>query len=401
MSRLKQLKEKRASIFSEIDQLRTAADGREMTAEEQQRWDTLLADYNKADKEVEAEERFEQIRRHQLEQAQDNPAHTSPEDRSSAADRQYEEAFRAYLLSGAQGVTPEQRSLLQERAGLQGLTAGVLIPSTLAGSIEKALQSFGGMFEAGSILTTGNGGDLILPTINDTAAKATIVAEYAQSTKRTPSFSSVTLKAFTYRTPIIPVSQELLQDSAFNLDTILSDLLVESFGRGANEHLTTGTGTGQPKGLVTAATACAEEAAATSITLDNILDLIAGVDSAYAKNGKFMFNRNTLFALAKIKDSDGSFIWQDGARVGLPSTLFGKSYIINDDMAGIGAGNASVLFGDLSKYKIRMVKNFRVIRLNELLAEYLSVGLFGFARLDGTLLDAGTHPVLKLVHAKA
>ena len=255
MSKLKQLKEKRASIFSQIDQLRTAADGREMTAEEQQRWDTLLADYNKVDKEVEAEERFEQIRRHQLEQAENTPAHT-PEDRS-AADRQYEEAFRAYLLSGSQGVTPEQRTLLQERAGLQGLTAGVLIPSTLAGSIEKALKSFGGMFEAGSIITTGNGGDLILPTINDTAAKATIVAEYAQSTKRTPSFSSVTLKAFTYRTPIIPVSQELLQDSAFNLDTILSDLLVESFGRGANEHLTTGTGTGQPKGLVTAATAAA------------------------------------------------------------------------------------------------------------------------------------------------
>ena len=58
MSKLKQLKEKRASIFSQIDQLRTAADGREMTAEEQQRWDTLLADYNKVDKEVEAEERF-------------------------------------------------------------------------------------------------------------------------------------------------------------------------------------------------------------------------------------------------------------------------------------------------------------------------------------------------------
>lgn len=399
MSRLKQLKEKRASIYSEIDQLRTAADGREMTAEEQQRWDTLIADYNKADKEVEAEERFEQIRRHQLEQAETNPAH-SPEDRS-AADRQYEESFRAYLLSGSQGITPEQRSLLQERAGLQGLTAGVLIPSTLAGSIEKALKSFGGMFEAGSILTTGNGGDLILPTINDTAAKATIVAEYAQSTKRTPSFSSVTLKAFTYRTPIIPVSQELLQDSAFNLDTVLSDLLVENFGRRANEHLTSGSGTGEPKGIVTAATACAQEAAAASVTLDNILDLIAGVDSAYAKNGKFMFNRNTLFALAKIKDSDGSFIWQDGARVGLPSTLFGKSYIINDDMAGISAGNASVLFGDLSKYKIRMVKSFRIIRLNELLAEYLSVGLFGFARLDGTLLDAGTHPVLKLVHAKA
>ena len=70
-------------------------------------------------------------------------------------------------------------------------------------------------------------------------------------------------------------------------------------------------------------------------------------------------------------------------------------------MADIGAGNTSLLFGDLNKYKIRMVKSFKVIRLNELLAEYLSIGLFGFARVDGTLLDAGTNPIKKLVHAKA
>ena len=70
-------------------------------------------------------------------------------------------------------------------------------------------------------------------------------------------------------------------------------------------------------------------------------------------------------------------------------------------MADIGAGNASVLFGDLTKYNIRLVQSFRVIRLNELLAEYLSIGLFGFARVDGNLLDAGTNPVKKLVHAKS
>ena len=114
-----------------------------------------------------------------------------------------------------------------------------------------------------------------------------------------------------------------------------------------------------------------------------------------------MFNRNTLFALARIKDLDGRYLWQESPRSGAPATLFGKNYILNDDMADIGAGNASVLFGDLGKYRIRMVKNFRVIRLNELLAEYLAVGLFGFARVDGTLLDAGTHPVHKLVHANS
>ena len=74
-------------------------------------------------------------------------------------------------------------------------------------------------------------------------------------------------------------------------------------------------------------------------------------------------------------------------------------YAAFPDMPDIGAGKASVLFGDFSKFKIRMVKDFRVIRLNELLAEYLSIGIFGFARLDGLLLNAGTHPIKKLVHA--
>ena len=218
MSKLKQLKEKRASVYSQIDELRKATDGREMTAEEQQRWDTLLADYTKADKEVEAEERFEEIQRRQLENLDQQRRDSGNE----AREEEYRSAFASYLLHGAQGITPEQRAIFESRDSLAGLTAGVLIPTTLASTIEKALKTFGGMFEAGSIINTSNGGDLLLPTINDTSAKATIVAEYAQSTKRTPTFGSVTLKAYTYRTPIIPVSQELLQDSAFNLDTLLS-----------------------------------------------------------------------------------------------------------------------------------------------------------------------------------
>lgn len=396
--KLKELKEKRAGLYALIDALRKETDGREMTAEEQQRWDTLFSNYDKADKAVAAEERFLDIQKRQAEDAfrNQNPAPAQSEERDAA---EYRRAFGEYLIGGMNSLSPESRALIENRAALAGLTAGVLIPTDLASSIEIALKNYGGMFEAAQTITTSKGGDLTFPTVNDTAAKATIVAEYEQSTKRTPSFGSVTLKAFTYRTPIIPVSLELLQDSAFDLDSLLSQLLTESFGRGVNEHLTTGTGTGQPKGIVTAATALEDKAAATSISLDDIIGLVSGLDANYARNGRFMFNHKTLWALAKIKDENGQFIWQENARVGNPGTLFGKGYVINDDVADIGAGNASVLFGDFSKYKIRLVKGFRVIRLNELLAEYLSIGLFGFARVDGTLIDAGTHPVLKLIHA--
>ena len=397
MGKLKALKEKRASIYTSIDELRQATDGREMTAEEQQRWDTMLSDYDKADKAVEAEERFMDIQRKQAEQE------VARRDSllGQTVGEEYRRAFGDYLLNGASGISSESRATIEQRAGIAGLSGGLIIPKTLASEIEVALKAYGGMFEAATILNTSHGGDLILPTVNDTSAKATIVSEYDQSTKRAPSFGSVVLKAYTYRTPIIPVSQELIQDSAFDLDALLSRLLADSFSRGVNEDLTTGNGTGKPTGIVTAATACTTQAAATSIKLDDIIDLIKSVNSAYARNGKFMFNRNTLWELAKIKDQTGRYIWQDSTREGTPATLFGKQYVLNDDMADIGAGNASVLFGDLTKYNIRLVQSFRVIRLNELLAEYLSIGLFGFARVDGNLLDAGTNPVKKLVHAKS
>ena len=390
MSKLKTLREARASVFKQIDELRTATDGREMTAEEESRWQQLLADYDKADKAVESEERFAEIERNQAAQ--------QIEQCTTAQTDEYRSAFQDYLLRGATGISAESRSLFEQRAGITGLTAGVIVPETLADNIEIALKAYGGMFEAGTLLTTSKGGDLIMPTVNNTDAKATVVAEYNQSTKSAPSFGSEILKAYTYRTPIVPVSMELLQDSAFDLESLLSNLLAESFGRGINEDLTIGSGTGKPKGIVNWTTASDAKPAATAITLDDIIDLIRGVDSAYAQRGKFMFNRNTLWSLVKIKDTTGRYIWQEGAKDGTPPTLFGKNYILNDDIDDIAAGKASVLFGDLSKYKIRMVKSFRVIRLNELLAEYLSIGLFGFARMDGILLDAGTHPVHKLVH---
>ena len=396
MGKLKALKEKRATIYTSIDELRQATDGREMTAEEQQRWDTMLSDYDKADKAVEAEERYQDISRRQAEEQVARRDATI----GQQLGEEYRRAFGDYLLNGASGISQESRGAI-ERAGISGLAGGLIIPKTLASEIEVALKSYGGMFEAASIITTSHGGDLILPTINDTEAKATIVSEYDQSTRRAPSFGSVTLKAYTYRTPIVPVSQELLQDSAFNLDALLSTLLAESFARGINADLTNGTGTGKPTGVVNAAVDSGAKPAAASITLDNIIDLIKSVNSAYARNGKFMFNRNTLWELAKIKDQSGRYIWHESTRDGSPATLFGKEYILNDDIADIGAGNTSVLFGDFSKYKIRMVQNFRVVRLNELLAEYLSIGLFGFARVDGNLLDAGTNPIKKLVHAKS
>lgn len=75
----------------------------------------------------------------------------------------------------------------------------------------------------------------------------------------------------------------------------------------------------------------------------------------------------------------------------------GYPYYVNNDMATIGASNKTVLFGQLKKYKIRRVKELSVVKLVERFADYGQIALLGFARYDGNLLDAGTHPVKYLV----
>ena len=166
-----------------------------MTAEEQQRWDTLLSDYDKADKSVEAEERFMEIERRQAEQSGEQER--SSDEQCSAltarTEQEYRAAFAEYLLRGATGITSEHRAIFEKRAGISGLNGGVIVPKTLSDNIEVALKSYGGMFEASSIIMTDKGGDLMMPTVNDNASKATVVAEYAQSTKKAPSFGAETL----------------------------------------------------------------------------------------------------------------------------------------------------------------------------------------------------------------
>ncbi|MFI3299247.1 MAG: phage major capsid protein [Rikenellaceae bacterium] len=146
MSKLKTLKEKRASIYSEIDELRKATDQQEMTSEEQQRWDALFADYEKADKAVEQEERFESVQRKQLE---GRMAQNATNQANQNQEEEYRSAFTEYLLRGSNGINAEQVRMFESRAGLTGLSGGVIIPETLASTLEIALKTYGGMFEAG------------------------------------------------------------------------------------------------------------------------------------------------------------------------------------------------------------------------------------------------------------
>ena len=382
---LKKLIEKRAKLYAQIVEQREKLNGKTASTEEQAAWDKLMTDYRNVEAEIIIEERRLETERLSSQNAdQEN-------ERRDARER---EIFRNILLHGNMALsqlTPEERTTITGTSGTN------LMPKSIADKIEIAMLASGGIMEVADVIRTTRGEDLGIPTLNDTSRKATIVSEYSDVSLAALTFSQVVLKAFTYRTPIMPISWELLQDSQFDLEALLVDQLGESFNRALNDHFTNAAynATTTPRGIVSAANNVAG-AATGSISADDLLNLMGGVNAAYWKKAKFMFNQTTLIHIMKLKDEEGRYIWNPDMAGGARASIFGFGYQLNPDMENIAATKNPVIFGDFKKYKVRIVRGVNYMRLNELLAQNGAVGFLGFCRADGALVDAGTHPVSKL-----
>lgn len=314
-------------------------------------------------------------------------------------------AFQAYLRRGLEDMPAEQRKIVREmRAQSVGTNTegGYMVPEGFMAELVKSLKAWGPMMDPGVTrrMDTATGASIPWPTMNDTSNKGALIAENTQVSLAEIAFGTKTIGAYKYTSGVCLVSSELLQDSALNVEAIVRDAMAERIGRIANEHLTTGTGSDQPNGIVTAATALTGVAAAAAITFDNLIDLEHSVDPAYRSDPsvRWMFNDSTLKAVRKLKDLEGNYIWQPAdVKTGAAATLLGYGYAINQDVASIGASAKSVVFGAMNRYVVRMVREFAIRRLVERYADYDQTGFIGFTRFDGELLDAAA--VKTLQHA--
>lgn len=291
----------------------------------------------------------------------------------------------------------EKRAPMGVASGSIGLYSA---PDSPMGALERALLAFGGMRQVATVFRTESGTDMPFPTSDDTSNKGALLAENTQVSEVDITFGQLVLNSFKYSSKLVLVATELLQDSAVNVPEMIGSALGERIGRIQNDHFTTGTGTGQPNGVVTAATSSSiTTSAATTVTYDNIVDLIHKVDPAYRTNSRFMFHDGGLKLLKKIKvlqysgDTVGVPLWQPSLVAGQPDLIHGYPFVINQSVATPASGTKSFLFGDFSKYLIRDVREVRLVRFDERYADYDQVGFTAFARGDGDLKDAGTHPV--------
>lgn len=301
---------------------------------------------------------------------------------------------RAYEMYGEDGRETRALSALVADSG------GVLVPGTLLSTLEVALLQFGGIRQVAEVIRTQRGESMGWPGVNDTGNSGEIVGENASVGEQDVSFNDTRWSAYKFSSKMVKVPSELLEDAIIDLPSVLGAMLGERIGRIQNTRMTTGTGSGQPYGIVNRAFLGVTAASATAITANELIDFQHSVDPAYRLNGKWMMHDLIMAMLRKLKDGTGAYIWQAGnIAQGVPQTLLGQPVVINQDMASAAASGAkTVLYGDLSKYKIRDVGTIRIRRLVERYADTDQEGFIAFLRGDGNLLDAGTHPVKYLVH---
>ncbi|QQP93551.1 phage major capsid protein (plasmid) [Skermanella sp. TT6] len=300
-------------------------------------------------------------------------------------------SFNAFLKGGMAGLSEEMRNyVLNQQAETRAQSVGTaseggyLVPVGFRDQLEAATKAFGGVRLGAQILRTSTGNTINMPTVDDTANSGSIIAENTAVSDLDVVFGSVNLGAYTYTSRQVKVPYGLMQDAAFDLGSYLASALGTRIARATNAHFTLGTGINQPKGIVPFATSGKVGAVGqtTSITYDDLIDLVHAVDPSYRANAKFMLSDAMLRNLRKLKDSTGLPIWQPGMVAGEPDRLLGFQYIINNDMPVPAANAKTVLFGDLTKFIIRDVLDVQMVRLNERYADSLQVGFLAYSRHD-------------------
>jgi HK97 family phage major capsid protein len=312
---------------------------------------------------------------------------------------QVDSAFRSWMINGQEGMTTEQRSILKEyRAqSTTGSAGGYTIPQGFYNQLIDGLKAFGGMREAGAtILTTASGNTLPIPTVDDTSNVGAILAENTAASAQDLTFDQKTLGSYKYTSKVVLVSYELMQDSAFDMQTFLARKLAERIGRITNTHFTVGDGSSKPYGVVAGAALgkTGTTGQTTSVTYEDLVDLLHSVNRSYrTPNAAFMMSDSTYKAIRKLKDSEGLPLWATNVASGAPDTLLGARIVINDDVAAMAANAKSILYGDFSNYFIRDVTGVELYRISDKYIESGQVGFVAFSRHDGVLVNAGQNPI--------
>ena len=385
MNQILELREKRAKVWEEAKAFLDSKRGKDglISSEDAAIYEKMEEEVVNLGKEVDRLERQASIDI-ELSKAINSPLTSRPlgaeKTKTGRASDEYKDAFWKVMRNKH---SLEVQNALQIGTDSEG---GYLVPDEFERTLVDALLEENIFRSLAKVITTSSG-DRKIPVV---ASKGTAswIDEEGLIPESDDSFGQVSIGAYKLAT-MIKVSEELLNDSVFNLESYIAKEFARRIGSKEEEAFFIGDAAGKPTGIFHS-TGGAElgvtAASSTAITFDELMDLFYSLRSPYRKNATFVTNDATVKLIRKLKDGNGQYLWQPSVQAGQPDTILNRPVKTSSYVPTAEAGAKTVAFGDFGYYWVadRQGRSFQ--RLNELFAATGQVGFRATQRVDGKLI---------------
>ncbi len=396
MNKLQELRNKRHEVWNQAKAYLEEKRGEDglVSAEDTAAYEKMEQEVVDLGKEIDRLERQRDMDM-KLSQATSRPVVTDPmtevEDKTGRGSKEYNRDFWNVMRKKNAVIT----NALQVGTDSEG---GYLAPDEFEQTLVEALEEENIFRHLANVIQTSSG-DRKIPVVA-TKGTASWVDEEAAIPESDPAFGQVSIGAYKLAT-MLKVSEELLNDSVFDLESYIAKEFGRRMGSKEEEAFLVGDGTGKPTGIfhTTGAGELGVTAAAEAeLTADELIDLFYSLRAPYRKKAVFIMNDATVKLIRKLKDQTGQYLWQPSLTAGTPDTILNRPVYTSSFVPLAEAGAFTVAFGDFSYYWIadRQGRSFQ--RLNELFAATGQVGFRATQRVDGKLI---LPEAVKLLQMKA
>lgn len=402
------LRGRRANVWEQMKALadKASEENRAFSAEEQGQWDVMSEELDKLDARIKSALDTEQrnkdaddaFNRLHGGKAKDGGANDGGQ-RGGAPVQGDDAELRSWMRGEGRSrffdVRPKGRVDwvgLQQRALTVGTATagGDTVPTTFYDRLIVHLIQNSAIMQSGATILNTDGGEAIQVPKTTAHSTASIVTEGGTIGESDPAFGQVELSSYKYGC-LIQISRELLDDAGVDLEGYLAMQAGRALGNAFGAHAITGSGTSQPRGVVTDATVGVTGGTGLTgaFTSDDIIDLFFSVIAPYRNSPacRWMMADSSIANVRKLKDTTGQYIWQPGIQAGVPDTILGKAVLTEPNVAAVALNAKSAIFGDMSQYFVRLAGGVRFERSDEFAFDTDLVTFRALMRADGALVD--------------
>ena len=391
--KINELKRTRAQLINEARAL-SGKDG-EFSAEDQEQFDRLLAQADSLDTDIQRMQRLEglesTLRDTAEDESRDNGSQNNQEDRSA-------QAVDQYLRHGLSGV--EYRDALQTQSNTGG---GYWLTQQMSDTIIQSVTDMVFLESLATVETLTNGTSLGIPTLNTDLNDADWTSEIQTVSEDSSMVLGKREMVLNPLSKLVKESKTLVRVKP-SIGDFVSARLAYKFASAKEAAYMTGNGVRKPLGVFVASDNgigtsrdVSTGNSTTAIVADNLIENKYNLKAPYLRNARWIFHRDAMKQIAKLKDSDNQYLWLPSLRDNSPDMLLGMPVMTSEFAPNTFSASAYVgILGDFRNYWIINGKSIGVQRLDELFALSNQVGLLGYMESDGAPVLAEAFTRVKL-----